>query len=173
MMKELLLLRHAKSSWDVPHLADFDRALSLRGQKTAPLIGRALATHGWHPQMALVSPAARTRETWQLVSAQSHRLMPTPTIRDALYEASAEQLLTEARQTPEAVGTLLLLGHNPGLQDFCLMLAGEGSNDEALQRLRKKFPTAGLARFEFAGRWDELGFGRARLTHLIRPKELG
>lgn len=173
MMRELLLLRHAKSSWDDSRLADFDRPLSPRGQKTAPLIGRALAMHGWHPQMALVSPAARTRETWQLVSAQSHRLMPTPTVRDALYEASAEQLLTETRQTPESVGTLLLLGHNPGLQEFALRLAGEGSDTAALQRLHEKFPTAGLARFEFSGRWDELGFGRARLTHLIRPKDLG
>ena len=69
-MKQLLLLRHAKSSWDDPALADFDRPLALRGRKDAQRMGREIAVRGWLPQRALVSPAARTRETWEIVSAE-------------------------------------------------------------------------------------------------------
>ncbi|RJG45732.1 histidine phosphatase family protein [Mesorhizobium sp. DCY119] len=170
-MKELLLLRHAKSSWDAPDLDDFDRPLSPRGLDAAPLMGKAIAARNWLPQMALVSPSVRTRETWQLVAAQSPRFVE-PTFRDTLYEASAGQLLAEVRHAPEEITSLLLLGHNPGMQDFATLISGEGSDETAMQQLRKKFPTAGLARLEFDGRWDELRAGAARLSHFLRPKDL-
>jgi phosphohistidine phosphatase len=172
MMKELLLLRHAKSSWDDPDLDDFDRPLAPRGLDAAPLIGKAIAARGWLPQTALVSPSLRTRETWKLVSAQSPRFVQ-PTFRDTLYEASAGQLLAEVRHASEEITSLLLLGHNPGIQDFATLIAGESSDSTALQQLRKKFPTAGLARLEFDGKWDELRAGAARLSHFLRPKDLG
>jgi len=171
MKKELLLLRHAKSSWDDPRLDDFDRPLAPRGRAAAPLIGRFLEERHWRPLMALVSSSARTRETWELVSSRFAHA-PSPTFRDSLYEASAEQLLAELRHTPEIVGTLLVLGHSPGLEEFALRLAGEGSDTGALGQMRKKFPTAGLAHFEFTGRWEALQFGAARLTHFLRPKDL-
>jgi phosphohistidine phosphatase len=171
MRKELLLLRHAKSSWDNPQLQDYDRPLAPRGRQAAPLIGQAIEARGWHPLMALISSSARTRETWQLVSA-GLKHAPSPTFRDSLYEASAEQLLAEVHRTPEIVSTLLLLGHNPGLEDFASRLAGDGSDETAIKQLRKKFPTAGLARLEFTGRWDELQFGGARLLECLRPKDL-
>lgn len=170
-MKELLLLRHAKSSWDAPDLDDFDRPLSTRGLNAAPLMGKAIAARGWLPQMALVSPSVRTRETWRIVAAQSPRFVE-PTFRDTLYEASAGQLLAEVRHAPEEITSLLLLGHNPGMQDFATLISGEGSDETAMQQLRKKFPTAGLARLEFDGRWDELRAGAARLSHFLRPKDL-
>lgn len=170
MKKELLLLRHAKSSWDNPQLKDFDRPLAPRGRAVAPLIGQELSALGWHPRMALVSSSARTRETWQLLSA-SLKHTPSPTFRDTLYEATADQLLAEVHRTPEIVGTLLVLGHNPGLEEFAVRLAGDGSDDAALRQLRKKFPTAGLARLAFTGRWDELQFGAARLLDCLRPKD--
>jgi phosphohistidine phosphatase len=171
MKKELLLLRHAKSSWDNPQLQDFDRPLAPRGRQAAPLIGKALEKRHWHPLTALVSSSARTRETWELISSHfSHA--PSPTFRDSLYEASAEQLLAEVHRTPELVSTLLVLGHNPGLGDFALRLAGNGSDEKALKQLQKKFPTAGLARLEFTGRWDELQFGGAQLIECLRPKDL-
>jgi phosphohistidine phosphatase len=71
------------------------------------------------------------------------------------------------------VKTLLILGHNPGLEDLARRLAGANSEAKALQQLREKFPTAALARFEFNGKWAQLGFGGARLTHCLRPKDLG
>ncbi|SFT73823.1 histidine phosphatase family protein [Mesorhizobium sp. YR577] len=170
-MKELLLLRHAKSSWGDPDLDDFDRPLSPRGLDAAPLMGKAIAARNWLPQMALVSPSVRTRETWRIVAAQSPRFIE-PTFRDTLYEASAGQLLAEVRHAPEEITSLILLGHNPGMQDFATLIAGEGSDETAMQQLRKKFPTAGLARLEFDGRWDELRAGAARLSHFLRPKDL-
>jgi phosphohistidine phosphatase len=171
-MKRLLLLRHAKSSWDDPALADFDRPLAPRGRKAAERMGRELAARNWLPQLALVSSAARTRETWGLVAAALSGSVSTD-FPDALYDATAENILSEIQRTPKAVKTLLVLGHNPGLEDLARRLAGDNSEAKALQRLREKFPTAALARFDFDGKWAGLGFGGARLTHFLRPKDLG
>ena len=171
-MKQLLLLRHAKSSWDNPGLADYDRPLASRGRKAARRMGRELAVRSWLPQRALVSPAARTRDTWEIASAEWPRI-PEVSFAEALYEASAGQLLAEAQRTPERIGMLLMLGHNPGLEDFARGLAGDNSEPEALELLLEKFPTAALARFEFDGKWEELRLGAARLTNCLRPKDLG
>lgn len=170
-MKRLLLLRHAKSSWDDPALDDFDRPLAPRGRKAAPRMGRELAARKWLPELVLASPAARTRETWELIAAELPGLVPAD-FSDTLYDATAENILSEIQRTPKAVKTLLVLGHNPGLENLARQLAGGNSEAKALQRLRKKFPTAALARFEFDGKWAELGYGGARLTHFLRPKDL-
>ena len=171
-MRHLLLLRHAKSSWDDASLADFDRPLASRGREAAPLMGRELVRRGWLPELALVSPAARTRETWALVAAElAHS--PPATFAELLYEASAETVLTEVRRTAKNVRVLLLIGHNPGLEDFARLLAGDGSDAKALARLHQKFPTAALARFKFQGTWAGLDAGAARLSHFFGPKDLG
>jgi phosphohistidine phosphatase len=170
-MKQLLLLRHAKSSWDDPALADMDRPLAPRGRKAAPRMGRELAARGWLPQSVLSSPAARTRETWSLVVAE----LPAPasaTFPKALYMATPERLLAQVRKTPESVTALLLIGHNPGLESFAQQLAASGSEPGPLARLTEKFPTAALARFVFEGEWAGLHFAGARLTHFLRPKDL-
>jgi phosphohistidine phosphatase len=169
---KLLLLRHGKSSWDDPALADFDRPLAPRGRKAAERMGRELAARNWLPQLALVSPAVRTRDPWELVAAALSGSVSAD-FPDSLYDATAEDVLSEVQQTPKAVKTLLILGHNPGLEDLARQLAGDNSEAKALQQLREKFPTAALARFDFDGKWAELGFGRARLTHCLRPKDLG
>lgn len=171
-MKNLLLLRHAKSSWEDAGLADFDRPLAPRGLKAAPRMGRELARRGWLPGAVLVSPALRTRQTWELVAAE----LPDPPAAEfakGIYDASADRLLAEVRKTPEAADNLLVIGHNPGLEDFAGQLAADSSDAAALARLREKFPTAALARFVFGGGWDQLRTGTARLTHLLRPKDLG
>ncbi|PTE07376.1 SixA phosphatase family protein [Mesorhizobium helmanticense] len=170
--KQLLLLRHAKSSWDDPALADFERPLTGRGLKAAPLVGRALAKRGWLPDLALVSPALRTRDTWRLVSAQWKAKPPVEFVL-ALYEAMAADILAKVRQADAAAGTLLVVGHNPGLEEFARRLAGVGSDAGAARKLEEKFPTAALARFEVDGNWAGLAFGGARLTHCLRVKELG
>jgi phosphohistidine phosphatase len=171
-MKRLLLLRHAKSSWDDPSLADFERPLSPRGLKAAPRMGRELAARDWLPDRALVSPAVRTHATWDLVAAQwpAH---PPVTFPETLYDATPEEILGELRSTPERASTLLVVAHNPGLQQFADRLAGGTSDEKALARLRQRFPTAGLVRLVFDGRWRDLGFDGARLTHCLRPKDLG
>ena len=169
-MKQLLILRHAKSSWDDSALADFDRPLGPRGLKTAPLMGRELARRGWLPDLALVSPALRTRDTWRLVSAELPTHVPAQ-FAEELYEAAAGVILARVRQA--RAESLLVIGHNPGLQHFALRLAGAGSDESVFKTIEAKFPTAALARFTVAGDWAELDFGGARLTHCVRPKDLG
>lgn len=170
--RQLLLLRHAKSSWDAHTLSDFDRPLAPRGEKAAPRIGAEIARRGWLPDLALVSPAIRTRETWRLVSSGWPSPAPPAAFPEELYEATADELLAEARSAPAKITALLIVGHNPGLEEFARRLAGPGSDEKALRSLTEKFPTAGLARFEFAGPWDGLDFGTARLTHFLKPGDL-
>ncbi|TKT81380.1 histidine phosphatase family protein [Aquamicrobium sp. LC103] len=170
-MKTLLLLRHAKSSWDDPALDDFDRPLARRGRAAAPLMGRLLAERAWVPDLALVSPALRTRQTWRLVAPELAEPVDAA-FADGLYEASAEQILGEIRKQAAKIGTLLVLGHNPGLEELARRLCGPSSDREALAWLTAKFPTAALARFEFDRGWSNLGFGVGKLTDFVRPRDL-
>jgi phosphohistidine phosphatase len=170
-MNRLLLLRHAKSSWDDPGLADDARPLAGRGRKAAPRVGRELCARGWTPQRVLISPAARTRQTWDLMAAELTRA-PVVTFAEALYMGTAERLLGEVQQSPEQVDTLLLIGHNPGLEELAKRISSPDSDPLALARLSKKFSTAALACFVFDEPWADLRFNRARLTELLRPKDL-
>ncbi|WP_457153224.1 SixA phosphatase family protein [Mesorhizobium sp. P5_C1] len=169
-MKQLLLLRHAKSSWDDPGLADFDRPLAGRGLKAAKLMGRELAARDWLPDLALVSTALRTRDTWRLVAAElpAHTRV---TFADVLYDASAADILSQLRQADASSRSLLVVGHNPGLDDLANQLASPESEAKARKRLEEKFPTAALARFVFEGDWS--GLSSARLTHCLRPRDVG
>ncbi|QND65457.1 histidine phosphatase family protein [Mesorhizobium loti] len=169
-MKQLLLLRHAKSSWDDPALDDFDRPLAERGLMAARLMGRELAARDWLPELALVSPALRTRDTWRLVAAElpAH---PQVVFAKALYDASATDILSQLHQADPASNSLLVVGHNPGLEDLAKQLAGPGSEAKARKKLEEKFPTSALARFIFESDWS--GLSSARLTHCLRPKDLG
>ncbi|RWF15302.1 MAG: histidine phosphatase family protein [Mesorhizobium sp.] len=169
-MKQLLVLRHAKSSWDDPKLDDFDRPLGPRGLKTAPLMGREMARRGWLPELALVSPALRTRDTWRLVAAELPKPVPAE-FDEELYEAEAAAVLGRVRQAKAT--SLIVIGHNPGLQELVRRLAGAGSDADVVKKIEAKFPTAALARFTVKGNWAKLDFGAARLTHCIRPKDLG
>ena len=165
-MKTLYLLRHAKSSWDDASLDDFDRPLSGRGRKAAPLVGKHMAEQGWQPDLALVSPAVRARDTWQLVSAE----LPAPVetrFEPPIYMADPEALLALLRDTA-APGPVILVGHNPGLEDLASLLAGPGSDPQARARMAEKYPTAALARFQVAA----LEPGGAALTDFVRPKDL-
>jgi phosphohistidine phosphatase len=170
--KELLLFRHAKSSRDDPDLDDFDRPLAERGVKDAPLMGREMAARGWIPQLALVSPAARTTETWKLAGAA---LPAAPKVRspESLYLATSSRILTEIAKTPETVERLVVVGHNPGMEELARMLAGQRSDEAARRLVDDKFPTGALARFTFSGEWKDLAAGGTALTHFLRPKDLG
>jgi phosphohistidine phosphatase len=168
-VRQLLILRHAKSSWDDPKLDDFDRPLAPRGLKTAPLIGRELSRRGWLPELALVSPALRTRDTWRLVAQELPKHVSAQ-FAEELYEAAPAAILACVRQA-KAIN-LLVIGHNPGLQNFALRLAGAGSDESVFKKIEAKFPTAALARLTVKGDWANLDFGGARLTHFVRPRDL-
>ena len=169
-MKTLLLLRHAKSSWDSPGGRDFDRPLAPRGRRTAPLIGGHLRDRQLLPDLVLCSTARRARETYDLmVPAVGGAAIQ---FEQALYLASPAMLLRLVQATPPAIERLLVVGHNPGLQQFAALLAGTG-DAAARERVQAKFPTAGLAvlTFPVAG-WNEIAPGAGRLESFVAPRDL-
>jgi phosphohistidine phosphatase len=172
--RTLVLFRHAKSAW--PDVADHDRPLARRGIRAAPVMGRWLRDAGLLPGRVLCSTARRARETWQLAQAGLGATPPV-TFDGRIYEAGAADLLALIRGVPPATGTLLLIGHNPAIEDLALLLAAApgpgGSPRSDLERMRSKFPTAAIAVLELGGTWPGLAPGRARLTAFVTPRDLG
>jgi phosphohistidine phosphatase len=171
-MRQLLLLRHAKSSWEDPNLADHDRPLDPEGQSAAKILRAATARLGLLPQLVLVSSARRTCETLELLQP----LGGSPTVRRSadLYLASPHEILDALREVPPDTGSILVIGHNPGLHDLAMMLAGaHGMSIGSLgsKKLARGFPTAALADFAIAGDWRGLPEG-ARLTRFLTPQDL-
>ena len=178
--RTLVLLRHAKSAW--PDLPDHERPLAPRGRRDAPVMGGWLRQAACVPDQVLCSTAQRARQTWQLAEG-ALRERPPVIFEHAIYGASAAGLLEIMRRAPSAALTVVVVGHEPALQDLALALAetpdpdrgakaGAQSSD-ALNRLRTKFPTAAIAILEFSGPWSRLGEGHARLTRFVTPRELG
>jgi phosphohistidine phosphatase len=169
-MYTLYLLRHAKSSWVDQTLPDEDRPLATRGRRDAKRIARHLVRRGVEPELVLCSSALRTRETLELVRPA---LGPTPTVRveAALYAASSDVLLERIRAVPEAVDSVMLIGHNPGLQHLAVVLAAHGAQ---LAQLKAKFPTAALATLTLpTTTWSQLSPADALLSAYVVPKQLG
>jgi phosphohistidine phosphatase len=171
-MRRLILLRHAKSDWSKPGQADHDRALSPRGRKAAPRMGAYLAEQSLVPDLVIASTAVRVRETLDLVLAALGQ-NPKVTFDRRLYEADADDILAVLQETKDAVHTLLVVGHNPGLSDLSELLIASGS-DEAQRAMLEKFPTAGLAVIDFAvDDWQSLAPGSGRLDRFVTPRSLG
>jgi phosphohistidine phosphatase len=171
-MKALFLVRHAKSSWDQPALADVDRPLSHRGERAARRIADHIARAGIRPALVLCSPARRARATLDAMAASLGK-QAMVRISERLYGVDADDLLAILRETPPSTPSVMLIGHNPALHDLALDLTGEG-DDLAVSRLRTKFPTAALATLLFpAEAWPSLGAGSAYLESLVLPRELG
>ncbi|MGZ5890399.1 MAG: SixA phosphatase family protein, partial [Hyphomicrobium sp.] len=152
-MLTLILLRHAKSSWDHAQLSDFKRPLAKRGKKAAPEMGAELARLGLRPDLILCSGAARARETLALVLPELGSQSPPVVYDDALYMALPDGLLTGLHaikpdhhgKSPQCV---MMVGHNPGFEELALLLVGDGPAAE-LAELADKFPTAGAAVITF------------------------
>jgi phosphohistidine phosphatase len=169
-VRVLYLLRHAKSSWDDSELADHDRPLSPRGKRAARLMADQLIRQRVQPALVLCSTARRARETLKpLERAFSGKVEVR--FESALYAASAAELAGRLRSVPAAVPAVLLVGHNPGLQELGLLLARPSANREGLG---EKFPAGALAVLELdlAG-WHDLAKGSGELTSLVLPRELG
>src|SRR5262249_27710733 len=138
-MRRLILLRHAKSDWSDPGASDHDRPLNRRGQEAAPRIGAYLDRHGLVPDRVLCSTAKRARETWKLIAAEVADA-PAATFVDSLYNAAARTILDALRHAPADAKSVLVVGHNPGLQETATLLIASGDLDDR-ERLREKFPT--------------------------------
>jgi phosphohistidine phosphatase len=170
-MKRLTLLRHAKSGWDDPVARDFDRPLNAKGKRAARVVGSHLREAGITFDHALASPATRVVETLEEVSAGYGR----PLCHDfdrRLYLASAETLLDVIHDAPDNAETLLLAGHNPGLEELVLLLVPDGAGQDR-EAVEDKFPTASLAEIHFdAARWADIRAGSGALRRFTRPRDL-
>lgn len=171
-MLTLSVLRHAKSSWDDPGQADVDRPLAKRGVKAARRMGAFMAEKGLAPDFVLCSSAERARATLALILPELSRAPHRVLFEDGLYLAEAGALLKRLRKIPKNARHVLLVGHNPGLEDLVLELAGKGPADE-LAALRAKFPTAALAVVEFEQKsWRDIEPGSGRLALFMTPARL-
>jgi len=170
-MLTLSLLRHAKSSWDDPTLADFDRPLSKRGETAAPRMGAYMAAQGLRPDLVLCSPAVRARQTLDLVLSHLSG-GPTVIYENAFYLAAPSVFLARIRKIEADVHHALIVGHDPGIQGLALELCHTGKA-KALTALRGKFPTAALAVISFqVGAWAKVAPGKGRLDRFVTPKSL-
>lgn len=172
-MRQLLLLRHAKSSWDDPKLPDHARPLNGRGRRAAQAMRGAMLGLGLAPDIVLVSSARRTLQTLEALAPWEETPLIEP--MDALYLAGAPQLLAVLNNVAETARSVLLIGHNPGLHELALMLAGAEalrSNDPATRKLAEAYPTGALAEFAVPGGWWQLDAGRARLLRFLAPRDL-
>jgi phosphohistidine phosphatase len=164
----LFLLRHGKSAWP-DGIDDLERPLARRGREASERMGHYLAKEGLVPDLALVSPARRTQETWTLAK---HALGDVPMRSEPrIYEAPPERLLAVIREADAGVGTLLLVGHNPGLEELLRLLLPA---EERYARGKTKFSTAGLAVIDLAAPgWREVKPGAGALDRFVTPRSLG
>lgn len=171
-MRTIHLLRHAKSDEPSASREDFDRPLSDPGRYEALLIGEHLAALDVSPTLLLCSAAKRALETSEIIGKRLSGLAPRIEVRQDLYLASQEALLAAIRAVPDGVSSLMLIGHNPGLHGLAVLLIGSG-RDDAMKRLRRKYPTGGLARIVFeAARWVDIAPRGGSLEDYVIPKDL-
>jgi phosphohistidine phosphatase len=164
----LVVLRHAKSDWP-PGVSDEERPLSGRGRRDARAAGEWLASHGLQPDAVFCSPAARTRETWARLAPGLPGPVPDPDYDDAIYEATVSALEGVLRGVPEEMGTVLLIGHNPGGHDLVVQLADQG-DEKARTLAAASFPTSGVAVLELTDGWSDLAAGAATLQDFVVPR---
>lgn len=168
-MKTLFLLRHAKAEIGTRGQADFERRLDLRGREAALAMGREFRRLGLAAARIVSSPAARTEETLAQVAAGYGARMPVDYLAD-LYLAATETLLRCIRTTDDGHASLLIVGHNPGLQQLALLL---GENGPLRQEIMTKYPTGALAEIELpVDSWAGVREGQGRITRFLRPRDL-
>jgi len=168
-MPQLLLLRHAKSSWDDPKLPDHSRPLNARGKYAAANVGRVIRHIGILPDRVLVSSARRTLQT--LEQLEPWETAPKVEVMDALYLASGRVILDLIHDVSPETERLLVVGHNPGLHELGLALANKETGVEEI-KLQEGFPTSALAWFNFTAPWSELSERSAELTRFIVPSDV-
>lgn len=174
-MRRLMLLRHSKTETDAPSGRDQDRRLDERGLRDAAEMGGWISRHPPFPDCVLVSPAARTVQTWDIAWAAMKGVVPEPQVEqvEELYAAEPSQLLTSIRMASVAdPKRLMLVGHNPGMHELALALTGSG-DAAARKALTDNLPTSGLAVLDFAtDDWDDVAFRRGKLVLFVSPKLL-
>lgn len=167
-MRRLILMRHAKSDWDDPALADHERPLNSRGRKAARLMGGWLLAQGLVPDVALVSTAQRTRETWEGLTTDWPAPLPEVRFLPELYHAAP--LETQSLVARETAPTLLVIGHNPGLADLAQQIVADPPGHPKFAR----FPTCSTLVAEFdSADWAGAAPGSGRVVRFVVPRDLG
>ncbi len=169
-MKTLLLMRHAKSSWDDLFCPDHDRTLSARGQKAALDMAGWLSQNDLNPDAVLLSSAKRVQETWELLCPQLASAPSVNTVKN-LYMTNADLLLAHIRNTKKTVQTLLVINHEPTLSNLTAQLSTSPLPPSCARALQK-FPTAAIARFDMADKWSTLSRSTAKFSQFVKPKNL-
>ncbi len=167
-MKTIYLLRHAKSSWKDDSLDDIERPLNKRGRQTAAAMGRHLADAGMAPETILCSPAVRTRETLDSISTVLAEPVPTR-FEQEIYDAEAGDLLARLRRLNDHLGSVMIIGHNPAMEDLTRLLV-PGADQE---RVGEKFPTGSLAVIAVdAASWAAVEPDSGRLVDFVYGRAL-
>jgi phosphohistidine phosphatase len=168
-VRTVILLRHGKSSWSDSTVADIDRPLAPRGERASKRIAKYMRRKRLRPELVLCSPSLRTRQTLEAIEPSLGKNCSVELVPQ-LYAASEPELLERLQALPESVNSVMLIGHNPGLQDLALVLASRGAD---VPRLEEKFPTGGLATLVVQTEsWAALGPGVAELVDYVVPRQL-
>ncbi len=174
-MRRLLLLRHAKTEPAGAGIEDHERALMARGRDDAPKLGRYIAAKGYAPDFIVASTSRRTVETVELVTETLSGPQRIDYL-EALYLAEPDVILSIVRLAPDKMKTLMVVGHNPGLEQVATALAREPIKRKEKDRydlIEEKFPTAALAVLDFdVTRWRDVGEGQGALKDFVRPRDL-
>jgi phosphohistidine phosphatase len=165
--RTLVLIRHAKAGQDAA--SDEARPLAPQGVSDAQAVGRWLAEQGITPDLVVVSPAIRARQTWRSAAGSFDKVPPT-TIDPRIYENTDEAVLSVVNETDEDVTTLVVVGHNPSMHSVAVTLDDGENNDPARAALVESYPTAGIVVFGIEGAWAEVRMGTASLRHFAVPR---
>ena len=165
------LLRHAKSSWDDPALADLQRPLAPRGWRAAVAIRGHLIEAGIRPDLILCSPARRTRQTLEGLAGA---LEDVPVrVEEGIYFGGVPAVLELLRMLPRSCTSVMVIGHNPTLEELAMeLLDPQAEHDPSLRRMSLKYPTGALANMESSAEWSELEPERFRLISFVCPRDL-
>lgn len=172
-MRQLLLLRHAKSSWEERDVPDHGRPLNLRGQQAAAAMRTAMLGLGLAPDVVLVSTSRRTVQT--LEGLEPWADTPLVDRLDSLYLASASTILKVVQEVGATARSVMVVGHNPGVHDLAMLLVGAQAasfDNPDIRRLAEGFPTGALAEFTITAPWQALDEGGGRLTRFLCPRDL-
>lgn len=171
-MRQLILYRHAKSSWAQAGLDDHERPLNERGRTAAVAMGVYLATNDLAPDHVIISSSLRTQDTWRRTAGAVGSSAPDAIIEPRLYHADPEEMLAVARTAPAKANRLMLVAHEPGVSAMARMLS-DGKEGPDCRRAYTKYPTGAMAFFDVdLDGWGKLTFGAAKFTAFVAPKDL-
>ena len=172
LMKTIYLARHAKSSWNMNFTKDFDRPLNKRGESDAIMMGEEMKNRLWRPERIIASPAMRVKQTCATYFESLDYPVEEILWNKEIYEAYTVTLLQILNSLDENISSVMLIGHNPAMEDLLIQLCGMPQVSQRRQADGKIFTTANIAKLTTNGTWKDLITDEVHLDELLRPKEL-